>query len=373
MELAAHRSQRRLEPLPLCAQTGGFSFEAGDALPHLPAGALHFREAALRLFKVTLLFLELLGQLLQALHRFAASVSPVGLLAPERRPQAFDLDQALRDPGQLPALLLQSARRVLRPAEGAGHRFLQRMQLPRLGCQLLPGPGQRFPGPLQFGGEAGCSLAGTLDAAMNLGLVLPGPLQKGPGQLSLVLRVQLAPVQFLKARVKPLYLLVQRVHRAAHLGQFGLRARRRGFCLVPVLFPLPQGRRQLGGLSLQFQELADEQPDLDLAQPLGHPFIRLGRFRLGRQRAEAGFHLADDVAEADEVLLRLGELEESLPLFHPVLADPGRLFEKGTPLLRPGAQDGVHLALADDGRATRARAPYRETAPGYPRGGRACG
>ena len=84
-------------------------------------------------------------------------------------------------------------------------------------------------------------------------------------------------------------------------------------------------------------------------QQLGrHAVVRAGRRRLPLERPDLAPHLAHQVAQALQVLGRprqpaLGPLAAAAVLQH-----AGRLLDDGPPVLGPGVQHGVELALADD-------------------------
>ena len=73
-----------------------------------------------------------------------------------------------------------------------------------------------------------------------------------------------------------------------------------------------------------------------------------GRRRLALERADLAAHLAQQVAEALEVLLGGGQAALGPLAPAAVLEDPGRLLDDGPAVLGPGVQDRVELALADD-------------------------
>ena len=84
-------------------------------------------------------------------------------------------------------------------------------------------------------------------------------------------------------------------------------------------------------------------------QQLGrHAVVRTGRRRLPLQRPDLAPHLADQVAQALQVLSgpRQPALRPLAPA--PVLQHAGRLFDDGASVFGPGVEDRVELALADD-------------------------
>ena len=76
--------------------------------------------------------------------------------------------------------------------------------------------------------------------------------------------------------------------------------------------------------------------------------VRAGGRGLAFEGADLAAHLADQVAQALQVLVRAGQAALG-PLPAPaVLEDPGRLLDDGPAVLGAGVEDGVELALADD-------------------------
>jgi hypothetical protein len=141
----------------------------------------------------------------------------------------------------------------------------------------------------------------------------------------------------------------------AHGGQLRLRGQHRQVQLgeaspgggvlcaqsLPALGARPQPRAQRRQL-LSCEEQADRSQ-------LGHEVaVASGGGCLALQRAQLAAELAQQVGEAQEV--GLGGLEPALgPLLAaPELEDAGRLLDDRPPVLRPGVQDPVELALADD-------------------------
>ena len=80
----------------------------------------------------------------------------------------------------------------------------------------------------------------------------------------------------------------------------------------------------------------------------GHAVVRAGRRRLPLQRSDLAPHLAHQVAQALEVLGRAGQPALGPLPPAPVLQHAGCLLNDGPPVLGPGVQHGVELALADD-------------------------
>ncbi len=101
----------------------------------------------------------------------------------------------------------------------------------------------------------------------------------------------------------------------------------------------PAGRGQLAG--------AQHQPDLtQLGLHLGG---LAGGLRLLLERLELAAQLADQVGQADQVLLHAGQLAQRLLLAAPVLVDAGGLLDGGAAVLRPSLEDVFEAVLADDG------------------------
>ena len=79
-----------------------------------------------------------------------------------------------------------------------------------------------------------------------------------------------------------------------------------------------------------------------------HAVVRAGRRRLPLEGPDLAPHLAHQVTQALEVLGRAGQPALGPLAAAPVLQDAGRLLDDGPPVLGPGVQHGVELALADD-------------------------
>ena len=92
----------------------------------------------------------------------------------------------------------------------------------------------------------------------------------------------------------------------------------------------------------------------------GHGVVRAGGCGLALQRADLAAHLADQVAQALEVLGRGGQAALGPLPAAAVLEHPGRLLDDGPAVLGPGVEHGVELALADDHVLLAAHAGVRE-------------
>ena len=88
--------------------------------------------------------------------------------------------------------------------------------------------------------------------------------------------------------------------------------------------------------------------------------VALGLRRLALERGEVALDLGDDVADAQQVLLR--ELHLALGLLLPrlELGDAGGLLDEQAPVLGLGADDEADLALLDDRVRLRADAGAEE-------------
>ncbi len=91
-----------------------------------------------------------------------------------------------------------------------------------------------------------------------------------------------------------------------------------------------------GDVDAQRRQLADQ-----LAVPAGG-------LRLALERTQLAAHLAQEVLHAQQVGLGGVEAALGLLLALAVLEDAGGLLDDGPAVLRPGVEDGVDLALADD-------------------------
>ena len=100
--------------------------------------------------------------------------------------------------------------------------------------------------------------------------------------------------------------------------------------------------------ALERGQLAAHHVDLQRPQ-LGHQVaVAAGGVGLLLERAELAAHLAHQVAQAQQVALGGGQPALGPLLALAVLEDAGRLLDDEAPLLGPGVEHGVDLALADD-------------------------
>jgi len=117
---------------------------------------------------------------------------------------------------------------------------------------------------------------------------------------------------------------------------------------------------QVGHLAGEFVVLQPRVADFQLAQRLGQFTVANRRIHLALERAALALDLGDDVSQAQHVLLRRFELAHRHGLALLVLDDSGRLLEQETAVFRPGADDHVNLALADEGVGVGANARVHE-------------
>ena len=75
----------------------------------------------------------------------------------------------------------------------------------------------------------------------------------------------------------------------------------------------------------------------------------LGHLGLLAERLQLATELGEDVLEPKHVLIEPGELAFGALLALAVLRDAGSLFDVGAPLLGPGGQHVLQLALTDHG------------------------
>ena len=135
---------------------------------------------------------------------------------------------------------------------------------------------------------------------------------------------------------------LQLLQLALLLGGAVLRQFDRGIGLVATC-----GEARVVGL--QQAQVVNGQNGRNLAQALGKVAMALGLVDLALERAQLAPDLALDVLGAGEVVLHRLELALGALLAAAVLGDAGRLLDQRTALLGPARQDGVELALADDG------------------------
>ncbi len=110
----------------------------------------------------------------------------------------------------------------------------------------------------------------------------------------------------------------------------------------------------------QFGQLGPGQVAADGQQLGGDAVVRAGGGGLALQRADLAAHLADQVAEAFEVLGRAGQAAFGPLAASPVLEHPGRLLDDRPAVLGTGVQHRVELALPDDHVLLAAHARVRE-------------
>ena len=125
--------------------------------------------------------------------------------------------------------------------------------------------------------------------------------------------------------------------------QAGLRPGRR-LLGAQSLAALPRSRETLG----QRADLPTGEVEADGPELLGQPAVAAGGVGLALEGLQVAAHLLHEVAEALEVDRRRLQAALGLLLALAVLEDPGRLLDDGPPVLRPGLEDGVEAALADD-------------------------
>ena len=102
------------------------------------------------------------------------------------------------------------------------------------------------------------------------------------------------------------------------------------------------------------------QADAQLLEPAAMFLVALGLGCLQLHAAQLLFHLVDDVAQAQEVLIDALQTAQRFGLLGLEAADAGRLLEDGAPLLGGGLQEHVHPALLDDAVGVRAGAAAQE-------------
>ena len=131
---------------------------------------------------------------------------------------------------------------------------------------------------------------------------------------------------------------------ALALGRLGQRGLDLGAALAQ--------RGLVGDLGLerggQLDQVVGEQAQPRVAQVGLDDGGAAGHLGLPAQRLELAAQLDGEVLHAGEVGLHRVELAQRLLLALAVLEDAGRLLDEAAALLRPGRQDGVELALADD-------------------------
>ncbi len=203
------------------------------------------------------------------------------------------------------------------------------------------GGGQPGPQPLGLGFKAGHD--GAVDEPLALAIDAPAAFGHECGE---------APGPF-PERLEPADHLTKILGTQA--GELGLGGEHVGVedgegALVPGL-----GRRELGhqaGLLLepgpQAGQLApgEEHPQ---RHQLGHEIaVAASRVCLAFERAELATHLPQQVLEPDEVGFGGGQPPFGLFLTPPVLEHAGRFLDDEPPVLGPGVEDGVDLALRHD-------------------------
>ena len=113
----------------------------------------------------------------------------------------------------------------------------------------------------------------------------------------------------------------------------------------------PRSRRVVAWLSsarLQAAELEAGHVDPQVGQLLDQRAVAAGGVGLALERSELAAHLAEQVLEAGEVALGGRQPALGLLLAAAVLQDAGRLLDDQPPVLGPGVEHGVDLALRDD-------------------------
>ena len=165
-----------------------------------------------------------------------------------------------------------------------------------------------------------------------------------------LLRLQFGQPRARLGRAGPALIEVQfqRVEARAYVGQFGVERRCARRSRDALGIHLVEVRAQALALFAPRGRRAQVAEDLEVPQPrrcapvaLGAPDLRL---ELGNARGD----LADEVADADAVVLGLLEPAQRLSLASEELADAGGLFEQAAALGRLLGEHRVDLALRDD-------------------------
>ena len=112
---------------------------------------------------------------------------------------------------------------------------------------------------------------------------------------------------------------------------------------------LTLARGQLIVAHLQLAEVVHRERGGELGQARLELMVALGLVHLALEGPELARDLARDVLRAGEVLVHRGELALGARLAAAVLGDAGRLLDELAALFGAAREDGVELALADDG------------------------
>ena len=155
---------------------------------------------------------------------------------------------------------------------------------------------------------------------------------------------------------KPAALLAEVAHEEALLLEQALELLELAGLLVHAELRELHGGRSLALAALQLGPLALEPAhvvDGELAGELGEARVKLlealGLVDLALEGAQLPGKLARDVLGAHEVLVHVDELPLRALLAPAVLGDAGGLLHEAPALLGPAREDGVELALRDDG------------------------
>ena len=158
---------------------------------------------------------------------------------------------------------------------------------------------------------------------------------------------------------------------AAERGEAGLGAehvgverRQPGPERAVLLAEVAPGRGVVVEARLQPAELEAGHVDPEVGQLLDQRAVAAGRVGLALEGPELAAHLAEQVLEPGEVALGGRQAALGLLLAAAVLQDAGRLLDDEPPLLGPGVEHGVDLALRDDHVLLAADAACRTGAPG---------
>src|SRR5262245_65478333 len=95
-------------------------------------------------------------------------------------------------------------------------------------------------------------------------------------------------------------------------------------------------------------KLAQAQADPQVAQPTRVLLVLARLLGVEAHAPEPGLDLAEDVAQAGQVLGRVLELAEGLDLLGLESTDPGRLFDDRPAVAGARLEDRVHTSLLDD-------------------------
>ncbi len=209
---------------------------------------------------------------------------------------------------------------------------------------------------VQRGIEFAAPFINQLQLLIQRSRFLPRGLNLRGGGVAAFIKDRPAPGQFLDAAVRLRGAFVHFGNRQAHVADLIL-LRTQGFIQIGELGADLVRLAFLNGAAFFHQRhvalivmpmVAVPIPQQGF-QLIGDVIIFLGALRLAFQTADAGLQLGEDIRDADEILLRLGETVQGLLAAGAEESDARGFLKEAAAVFRTGGERGVDQTLADDG------------------------